>query len=260
MARKSLALSELTFLNEAEIAARRIPLEEAVISSHTKKGAAWLCHHCDRRFTNETLYMRHSCEPKRRHEELQSPLGQSAFSLYRDWMRLKKYSQPSLAAFLESKFYRSFINFAQLLVDANISRPDKYMELMVDGDIQPALWCSGPAYNLYTAWYDGLHDPLEQVYDSISHLMDLAEREEVEFVKIFDHLGVQRILSLIRQRRLSPWFLFCSTEFGKVLKQLDKTHLKSFDAVVNSAYWGGKFSKERATVEQIKTIVKEIGL
>ena len=85
-------------------------------------------------------------------------------------------------------------------------------------------------------------------------------REGAELEKVFEHLGVQRILSLIRQRRLSPWFLFCSSAFGKVLKQLDKEHLKSFDAVVNSSYWGNTFQKHKGTVEQIKMIVKELGL
>ena len=258
MARKNSEPTELKLLNTEEIASRRIPMEEAVITA-SKKGH-WLCAHCNKRFTNETLYMRHSCEPKRRAEELMSPLGQSAFALYRDWMRMRKFSQPSSAAFLESKFYRAFINFAKLIVDANISRPDKYLELMTEGEVQPALWCSPGAYTLYTQWFDSLHDPLEQVQDSINHLLDICEKEEVPLEKIFEHLGVQRILSLIRQRRLSPWFLFCSASFGKVLKQLDKEHLKSFDAVVNSSYWGGKFSKERAMVEQIKAIVKELGL
>lgn len=204
--------------------------------------------------------MKHYCEPKRRADTLSSPLGQGAFAFYRDWMKARKFGQPSAAAFLESKFFRAFVNFTQLVIDANISRPDKYVALMVECEIQPALWCSSAAYNLYTAWYDSLHDPLDQVQESVNYLIDICEKENVSLSGIFEHLGVQRILSLIRQRRLSPWFLFCSASFGKVLKSLDRSHLKAFDAVVNSNYWGGKFQSERKTVEQIKAIIKELGL
>jgi hypothetical protein len=245
-------------LNKEQIAARRVPLEDAQIEQ--AKHGNWACNYCNQRFQGETRFMKHHCEPKRRAETLVSPLGQGAYAFYRDWMKMRKFGQPGAPAFLESKFYRSFINFTQLVIDANISRPDKYMELMVEGEIQPALWCSSGAYNLYTAWFDSLHDPLEQVSESINHLIDICEKEDVKLENIFEHLGVQRILSLIRQRRLSPWFLFCSASFGKVLKTLDRAHLKSFDAVVNSNYWGGKFQTERAAVEQIKMIVKEIGL
>lgn len=250
--------NELKLLSKEQIEARRIPLEDAIIQS--SRQGNWHCNYCNQRFQSETRFMKHHCEPKRRAEMLMSPIGQAAYGFYRDWMKMRKFGQPGAAAFLESKFYRAFIKFAQFVQDANISRPDKYIELMVEGEIQPALWCSPGAYNLYTAWYDSLHDPLEQVQESINYLIDICEREGVVLEKVFEHLGVQRVLSLIRQRRLSPWFLFCSSAFGKVLKQLDKQHLKSFDAVINSSYWGNTFQKHKSTVEQIKMIVKELGL
>lgn len=250
--------TELKLLNKDQIAARRIPIEDAYIEQ--SKTAVWKCVYCEKRFVSENVFMKHYCEPKRRAETLVSPLGQGAFAFYRDWMKLRKFGQPGAPAFLESKYYRAFINFTQLVIDANISRPDKYIELMVLGEIQPSLWCSSAAYNVYTGWFDSLHAPMEQVEESISHLLDICEKEEVKLQDIFEHLGVQRLLSLIRQRRLSPWFLFCSAAFGKVLKTLDRGHLKAFDAVVNSSYWGGKFQKERAVVEKIKELVKDIGL
>lgn len=249
---------ELKLLNPEQIAARRISIDDAQVQ--VSRQGNWQCNYCNQRFVSETRFLHHHCEPKRRAEMIKSPQGQAAFAFYRDWMKMRKFGQPGPAAFLESKFYRAFVNFAKLVQDANISRPDKYIEIMVDGEIQPALWCSSAAYNLYTAWYDSLHDPLDQVQESINHLIDICEREEIKLDQVFEQLGVQRILSLIRQRRLSPWFLFCSASFGRVLKQLDKQHLKSFDAVVNSSYWGGKFQKEKEVVQQIKMIVKEIGL
>lgn len=245
-------------MNAEQIAARRIPIEDAEIAE--SKSANWHCNYCSQKFQSETRFMKHYCEPKRRAEMLASPVGQAAFSFYRDWMKMRKFGQPSAPAFLESKFYRAFVNFTQLVIDANISRPDKYIEIMVDCEIQPALWCSVGAYNLYTAWYDSLHSPIDQVQESINYLMDICEKENVELSSIFDHLGVQRILSLIRQRRLSPWFLFCSAAFGRILKSLDSAHLKSFDAIVNSNYWGEKFAKEKKTISEIKALVKDIGL
>jgi hypothetical protein len=245
-------------LNEEEIAARRIPLEDAEVK--VAKHGNWHCHYCDHRFTNEGTFMKHHCEPKRRAQELSSPLGQAAYGYYRDWMKLRRFSQPGAAAFMESKYYRSFINFSQLVISANISRPDKYMEIMVAGEILPVLWCRDSAYALYLDWADKLSDPLDQVQDSINYLLDICERESVELKNIFTHLGVQRVLSLIRQRRLSPWFLFCSSAFGTLLRTLDKSELIAFNGVVNAAYWGNRFQTEKATVESVKMIIRELGL
>lgn len=245
-------------LNAAQIEARRIPIEEAEIT--LSKVSNWQCHHCERRFSSESIFMRHHCEPKRRSQEIATPLGISAYSLYKDWMRLRKFGQPNQAAFLESKFYRSFINFAQLIVDTNISNPQKYIEIMVAGEIQPVLWCNKNAYALYLDWTDKLSDPIDQVGASINYLMDISEKNDVKLEDIFTHLGPQEIIQLVRQRRLSPWLLFCSSKFGQFLKTLDSSHLVSFNSVVNAEYWGGRFQKDKASVESIKNIAKQMGL
>lgn len=252
------SFSEFKLLSEDEVASRRVSLEEAEVSA--SKQSNWLCSDCNRRFSNENFFMRHTCEPRRKREEFSSPLGQAAYSYYLDWMTLRKYSKPNASAFMESKFFRPFMKFSQLVIDANISRPDRYMELMVEGEVQPMLWHTTSAYTLYTRYLDLLADPLEQVSDSINYLMDICQNEDIELKNIFQHLGVQRLLNLIRQRRLSPWFLFCSSEFGKVIKSIDKSHLRAFNLVVNAEYWGGRFSESKNTVQEIKLVIQGMGL
>lgn len=251
--------TEFALLDKEQIAKRRIPLEDSMVIASSKQGN-WLCGHCNQRFHSETRYMKHVCEPKRRAGEIKSPLGQAAYNYYREWMRLKHFNAPNISAFVESKFYRSFINFAQLVIDANISRPEKFMELMVEADVLPILWCREQCYSIYLEWMDKLHDPLDQVQDSINYLMDICEREEMKLGEVFEKLGAQRVLSLVRQRRLSPWLLFCAPSFGRFLKTIDKEQLKVFNTVVNAQFWSNRFQQERATIENIKTIVKGIGL
>jgi len=204
--------------------------------------------------------MKHFCEEKRRHGEFKSTLGQGAYSFYREWMQLKRYSAPGAAAFMGSTFYRAFIKFATLVRDANISRPDKYMELMVEADVSPHLWCREQCYSVYLGWMDKLSDPLDQVQETINYLMDICDKDGVDISGVFKHLGEQQVIQLVRQRRLSPWLLFCAPSFGKFLKDMDKGHLKAFNTVVNSSYWGQRFQQERSTIENIKTIVKEVRL
>jgi hypothetical protein len=248
---------EPKMLNADEIAKRRVPLEDAQVATGKSN---WHCTFCNKRFGGENTFLRHVCEPRRRKEELATPLGQAAYSYYREWMKLKKYSMPGALAFIESKYYRAFINFSRLVIDANIARPDKYMSLMVEGDILPLLWCREQCYAVYLEWSDKLSNPLDQVQESISYLIDVAEKESVELPKIFAHLGPQRVLSLVRQRRLSPWLIFCSPSFGKLLKDMDPAHRAAFNTVVNASYWGSRFTKEKSTLENIKTIVKEMAL
>lgn len=256
---KSVSEMEISgLLDEAQIAARRIPLDESLLSVSKRKN--WYCDYCGRHFSGEMTFMKHFCEPKRRAQEIITPIGQAAYSYYREWMRLKKYSQPSSSAFLESKYYRAFINFAELVIKANIPTPDKYIQLMVEGDIMPVLWCRDSAYGIYIEWVDKKSSPIEQVQQTVNYLFDIAERENVSISNIFEHLGTQEVISLVRQRKLTPWFLFCSSKFGSILKKMDQQELSAFNAVINSAFWAEKFQKNKDTINDIKLIAAEVGL
>lgn len=250
--------SEPVLLSPEQIALRRIPIEDAELN--LAKRSNWHCSYCDRRFSGEGTFMKHHCEPRRRQQELKSPIGQAALSYYRAWMHCKRFSQPGAEAFLESKFYRTFIKFAEMVQAANIAKPEKYIEIMVENDLNPTLWCRDSAYAWYLDWSDKLSDPLDQVQASVEYLMDLSEKEGVKLSDIFNHLGSQQVLSLIRQRRLSPWLLFCSPTFGALLKTLDQSQLQVFNQVVNAGYWGERFKTEKATIENVKQIVKAVGL
>ena len=252
------AQAEINLLNSEEIAARRIPVEETEITAG--KRGNWLCHYCSRRYTNETTFMKHFCEPRRRAQELMSPIGQAAYSFYCTWMKLKRYSQPSSAAFLESKYYRQFLKFAQLVADAQISKPERYIELMVSAEIMPPLWCRDACYAVYIDWMDKLEKPMDQVASGVSFLLDVCEKENVTMDTVFKHLGAQRLISLVRQRKLSPWLIFCCQSFSVFVRDIDKHQLSALNLIVNASYWAERFGQEKETIAQIKEFVKEVGL
>lgn len=245
-------------LSPEQIAARRIPIEEAVVTS--SKSSNWYCSHCTRHFGSETTFMKHHCEPRRRKEILASPLGQAAYGYYREWLRQKKFSVPSAEAFMESRYYRSFINFAQLIIDASISNPEKYIALMIEADVLPVLWCRDSAYAIYLEWRDKRSDPLDEVHSSINFLFDICEKENAQLASIFEFLGAQRVLSYLRQRRISPWLIFCCPSFGKFMRSLDSSELAAFNSAINSSYWSEKFQSNKKTVDMIKEIVATVQL
>lgn len=245
-------------LDETAIAGRRVSLEDANI--RVQAAGSYMCHFCNKRFKGETMFMKHHCEQKRKQQELHSPLGQAAFGFYRAWMRLRGFREQSSNAFLDSKFYRSFIKFAQLVQDANIGEPERYIQLMIESTIQPALWCSPNAYKLYLNWFDNQQDPIEQVQSSINKLMDIAEKEGIDYRTVLQHIGSQRVLELINQRRLSPWFLFHSATFSKLLQSLSKEEQRVFHRALNAPLWIDKLRESENIREEIKPIIRGLEL
>jgi hypothetical protein len=245
-------------LNQDAINDRRISVEDANLTPG--KPGVFLCHYCTRRFGNESIFMRHECEQKKRAYEIASPVGQAGFIHYTAWMKLKKFKAQSIDAFMSSRYYRAFLRFAEMVITAGISKPERYIQLMVDGGITPDLWHRDQCYKMYLDWMDNQEDPLSQVASSIMCLMDLAEKEEVDYRKIVEHLGAQRILSLIGQRKLSPWFLLHSSAVQAFLKGLDPEHLKNFDRAINIGAWVERLQENKDIRAEIKQVITEVGL
>lgn len=221
----------------------------------------WKCDYCGKVLANETYFMKHTCKEKERAHELATPIGQAAYIFYCDWMKAYKRKPPSIDTFGTSRYYTSFIGFAQHVKKLNIGNPSKFVEIMCNKDISPTLWKRDQCYSMYLEWMDKKQDPLEQVQMSIETLLDLSEREDVKNIsEIFIHLGVRRLAELIRLRKLSPWFLFCSKKFSEYLKAISKDESMELSSIINPGYWSSKLQDNKQLVKEIMEINKEMGL
>lgn len=242
-----------------------MPLEDAEIS--LGKNSNWYCGYCKRKMTNESTFMRHHCPQKKKAQDFTSPTGQAAFGYYNTWMKLKKHSAQNGTTFQESKFFNSFMRFAEMVISANIAKPDKYIELMRASDIDPTLWCRASAYSVYLATIDKLTDPIEDVQDSLVYLMQLAEKEGIvdndgnpDISKIVEHLGDQRMISLVRQKRISPWLIFNAKTFVSTINKLEPEQRKLLNTIVNADYLVEQFQKNLEVLKKIREIISDVGM
>jgi hypothetical protein len=176
-------------------------------------------------------------------------------------MAVKKFGKQSVLAFMQSKFYRQFIDFAELVKSANISHPQQYIKRMVEIEYPPHMWHRDEAYSIYLEWMDMTITPQQQIENSITYLIDeVCAKENVKLENIFSHLGAQRTLQLVRQRRLSPWFLFASAKFQDMLREADQPTREAYASVINPSVWAKKFNDEANFMKAMKKEVSEMEL
>lgn len=221
----------------------------------------WKCDYCKKVLANETYFMRHHCKEKTRSEELATPIGQAAYLFYVDWMKLYKRRPPDQDTFATSRYYNSFVEFAKHVKKLNLASPSKFLEIMHAKDISPVLWRRDQCYSMYLDWLDKKQDPLELVKLSIETLLDITDKEDVQYLSdVFIHLGPKRIAELVRIRKVSPWFLFCSGKFSAYLRSLARDEQNEMSAIINPSYWTAKLNENPALVKEILQINKEMGL
>lgn len=238
-----------------QAANRRNPVGEG------DRKVAWKCTYCGHDFVLEKVFMAHRCKEKLRHEELRSPVGQAAYAYYREWMRLQKHSIPPIETFAESKFYTTFVKFAQHAAKVHIPSVNQFIRVMVEnGKVPPGLWCRDNVYSMYLKAYDAAVTPLDQFMGSLQVLEDLALELKVPLPDIYPAIGVETLEDLIKKRKLSHWFLLASAKFRAYLMALSVEDRDRIGAVLNAEGAVARMMQEQELFTEFGRATKEVGL
>lgn len=211
-------------------ASRRSGAEIEVSQTRTK----WTCGFCSRDFVHEGTFMNHRCREKIRNDELRSAIGLAAYAHYIEWMKLKKHTPPPVETFATSKFYGSFVKFAEYVARVHVPNVRHFIATMVEHGISPTLWSRDQTYALYLQWYDNAYSPESQVLESLELLQEYATDLKVSKHDVYSAIGVELLLKLIRQRKISGWFLFASPGFKRYLNTLSGDQKEALQNAMNA--------------------------
>jgi len=205
--------------------------------------------------------MNHNCREKMRVEQLRSPIGQSAYAHYCEWMRLQRHSIPPIDTFAESRLYTTFIKFAEYAKKTRLPNPPAFIKLMVENNkVSPALWSRDNTYAMYMKVYDTAVPPQEQFMGTYDELAGLAVDHGVELVGVFEALGAVALAELIGRRKLSPWFLIPSTAFKSYLLALPEPEKSYLSDALNVPSALERFKQEPYLLKEFAAALKEFGL
>ena len=221
----------------------------------------FVCKFCHKTLVTETAYLRHKCKEMKRFEEFQSPRGQAALGYYQRWMRVMKRNPPGASAFLESKYFRTFLNFADFVAKVKLPLPEKFIWLMNEKKYPPTMWILDDAYTQYLEFLDRKADPMDQVALSIKTLLTISNAADCDIQNTFDILTPGELIHLVRIRQLSPWLLLHSIKFKLFFrdKMSDEQRI-ILESLINPEYWMDQFETKEADVAKIKAYVKEMNM
>lgn len=221
----------------------------------------FICKHCHQSFVHEKRYLEHKCKQMKRIEELQSLEGQTAWNLYQIWLRAQNRMPPPIKSFLTSKYYRTFINFAHFSRKVQLPFPERFIKFMCDRGLPPTLWVHDEVYMSYLDHIDSKVSPLEHLKMSIETLLVKSENVDVDISDIFNYISMSEIISLIRKRRLSPWFLLFSKKFKQKFKETATTEEKIIlDTLIKADVWAEKIHEHQSETEIIKQYINGLNV
>lgn len=218
------------------------------------------CSYCHKTYVNEDRFLKHKCKTMERVEAQNTIIGQTAYKQYCLWMKLYKRNKPKLETFLQSKFYGTFIKFAEYTIQMKLPDVEAFIQLMIEKDFSPYLWMNDKVYNLYLERLDRKSTPIKQASITCNTLINLADDNNVDVKDVFSVLTINEVMQLIRERKLSPWILLASTKFKQLVLRSTLEEQKILEDLIRPIYWKVKFSNNPDTVKTMKQLVAEMGI
>lgn len=219
------------------------------------------CRFCGTKFQTESRFLKHRCKQMIRDEEFRTPVGQSAWLYYQNWMKAYRRQIPKASAFLHSKFYNSFVRFAKFVKQVNLPDIDLFIWLMKEKDISPTLWVNDQVYSIYLEFIDHKGDPLKQTQITINTIFDIADAAECEPSEVFGILTPAEVIHFLRTRRMSPWVLLHSDRFMDFfVHQVSPEERIIMGTIIRPEFWSEKFANNPEAVNAIKKYISELNL
>jgi hypothetical protein len=218
------------------------------------------CQYCGQVYQREDPYLAHRCQEMIRADEIQTPLGQAAWSFYQKWLKGQRKVCPDITTFMTSRFYRTFMTFAEFTRKVGMPDVDTYIWLMNRLDMTPMLWCRNETYVNYIEFLDRQASPMDRAKTTIDTLFRIAEAAEVDVEEVFNILTTGELIGLLQQRRLSPWLLLKCPKFWQKVQQCSQEEIQIIESIIRPDYWRKKFSTMPEMNEKMKAMAVELNL
>ena len=221
------------------------------------------CSFCNKEFTRESWYKKHTCEKKRRFLDRNNIHYISGHRLFNHWqsvtglLRLGK--TKTFEEFCKSPYFKSFVELAQFISDNHIVSGYKYVEWLVENDIKEVAWKRKSGLEKYRDYVRRSEQPENQVDDTCKFILDWCEEKETTPEMFFKRITPGQALTMVRRNQLSPWVLLCyDPSVDNLIPRFEGEVLFALDDHIKINYWLNKIETDEVSVNKVKVRCQEL--
>lgn len=220
------------------------------------------CQYCGKGFVKESTLAAHQCEPKRRAQQ-KTEVGVSL--AYQAWIRFFELTQGSAKLktyddFCKSQFYAAFVKFGRYCHSIRVINATRFIDFVIKNNIKLDHWCREQIYDKYLLQLLTTEAAEDALARAIEHMMEWAESTGEQYNDYFKSVSTNRLVSDIRNGRISAWCLYCCDTGSGALSQLNAEQITLIWAYIDSDLWSKRLRDYVADAELAKHILREAGL
>lgn len=225
-----------------------------------KRESNYVCQYCETAFVMESAFLDHVCTQMQRSYKMKTTEGMAAWLTYAAWIKAQGRKVPPQAGFLTSKFYQSFIKFAEFARSVKNIDVERYVRDMVKLNIPPVIWTNTAIYDEWVRTSTKETSPIKLVQSSTLFILSYCDDNKIDVSDLFTIVNSPELSQWVRAGNVSPWLLFGSPKFREWLSKLDEEDRKNVMRVMDPTEWLPKLKANPNTLAKIKQIVTEVGL
>jgi len=233
------------------------------MTSQSKQSSdKFICKYCNKEFRREKTLFVHLCEPKRRwnnKDDIGTRLGIQAFNRFYKSTQPNSNKEKTMDEFIKSPYYGAFVKFGWYAHQIRAVNPMSFADFLLDNNVKIDWWTKDRFYEKYIITHMSKEDPGDAITRTINELNRWAEENNTSFDQFFKVASTNKVVSLIANGRLSPWFLFNCDQGIFLLSQLSEEQLGIAFKWVDPDTWMKRFEKYPADRDWIQELLKEAG-
>lgn len=182
-----------------------------------------LCEYCHKTFKTEQSLISHICKIQEKYELGKTREGLLARQVYSYWLRKQKRKVPEYDAFIRSKLFTYFYNFACFYYMNVEQNWEPYIDVMIEKKISPNNWTNEHIIQLYI----NNQKSIDYENFTLTFIDECLANETILPQKTL--LTVDELLKEVFNNNIPITFILLSNTFKQILKNWTSDQCKEFD-------------------------------
>jgi hypothetical protein len=235
------------------------------MSKHTQVDATYVCKYCGKAFVRESTLTTHMCERKRRFTQEKEQGVQLGFQAYLKFYQTTQGNSrnKNYEDFVNSDFYIAFVKYGRYQVSIRTINFASFTAWLLKNNKRLDQWTKEDFYVEWLKSYlynESIEDALERGLKEMQSYADNDSILENNFSNYFRKGSKNRIVSHIRNGRISPWIVYNCDSGIDFLENLNSEQVDLILPWIDPEWWQKRFKNSDDDVNWLKAALKEAGL
>jgi len=222
----------------------------------------FICKYCEKEFRREKTLFVHLCETKRRwknKDDVGPRIGIQAFKRFYSKTLANSTKEKTHEDYIKSPYYAAFSKFGWYVHQIRAVNPMALVDYLLDENVKIDWWTKDRYYEKYIIAHMTREQADDAITRTINELNRWAAENETTFDQFFKVASPNKVVNLISNGRISPWFLFNCDQGVAVLGNFNEEQLSLAFKWISPDLWANRFDKYPEDVKWIRQLLDEAG-